>query len=252
MTHQGFKPQATSLKRARSMGLEASGLRLHFAPRVFALLWLLAVTISCTRSTAPTTTAVDSLITTAATGVAREDPHFYLNLIWHQHQPRYPLLADGSTVSRPWVRVHATKDYYDMAALVSGYPNVKVTFNLTPILLLQLEELANGTKDTYWALTEVPAADLTDEQSQFISSRFFDVNSQIIARFPRFLELAEARDTAFSIDDLRDLQVLFNLAGPTRASSSRNPSLPWSRRARAFPRRTRALYWPSIFGSSLR
>lgn len=211
MTHQGFKPQATSLKRARSMGLEAWGLRLRFAPRVFALLWLLAVTISCTRSTAPTTTAVDSLITTAATGVARADPHFYLNLIWHQHQPRYPLLADG-TVSRPWVRVHATKDYYDMAALVSDYPNVKVTFNLTPVLLLQLEELANGTKDVYWALTEVPAADLTDEQSQFISSRFFDVNSQIIARFPRFLELAEARDRAFSIDDLRDLQVLFNLA----------------------------------------
>ena len=107
----------------------------------------------------------EPLATTATTASPRPDPHFYLNLIWHQHQPRYPLLEDG-TVSRPWVRVHATKDYYDMAALVSEYPNVKVTFNLTPILLLQLEELANGTKDIYWALTEVPAADLTEEQSR--------------------------------------------------------------------------------------
>ena len=99
-----------------------------------------------------------------------------------------------------------------MAALVSEYPNVKVTFNLTPILLLQLEELANGTKDVYWTMTEVPADDLTEDQIDFITARFFDVNPEIIERFPRFQELAEHGTRSFTIDDLRDLQVLFNLA----------------------------------------
>ena len=165
--------------------------------------------VACTRGAVSTTTTLTTTPTTTAP--IREDPHFYLNLVWHQHQPRYPLLEDG-TVSRPWVRVHATKDYYDMAALVSEYPNVKVTFNMTPILLLQLEELANGTKDIYWTITEVPAEDLTGAQIEFIKSRFFDVNPLVIEKFPRFQDLAEARDSDFSIDDLRDLQVLFNLA----------------------------------------
>jgi alpha-amylase/alpha-mannosidase (GH57 family) len=165
--------------------------------------------VACTRATVSTTTTLTTTPTTIAP--VRDDPRFYLNLIWHQHQPRYPLLEDG-TVSRPWVRVHATKDYYDMAALVSRYPNVKVTFNLTPILLLQLEELAAGAKDIYWTMTEIPAEDLTADQIEFIKSRFFDVNPLIISGFPRFQDLAEVPDAEFSTDDLRDLQVLFNLA----------------------------------------
>jgi alpha-amylase/alpha-mannosidase (GH57 family) len=146
--------------------------------------------LACDQAIDTTTSSITTPSTSSAS--SHPDPHFYLNLIWHQHQPRYPLLADG-TVSRPWVRVHATKDYYDMAALVSEYPNLKVTFNLTPILMLQLEELTNGVKDVYWALTEIPAAELSEQQAAFITSRFFDVNPQIIERFPRFQELAERR-----------------------------------------------------------
>jgi alpha-amylase/alpha-mannosidase (GH57 family) len=163
--------------------------------------------VSCTQQPTETSPAL-----TSTTIAPKADPHFYLNLVWHQHQPRYPLLEDGS-VSRPWVRVHATKDYYDMASLVAEYPEVKVTFNLTPILLLQLEELSQGTKDVYWTLTEVPADQLTDEQRAFVTERFFDVNPQVIDRFPRFRQLAAQRtDAAFTDADIRDLQVLFNLA----------------------------------------
>ena len=166
--------------------------------------------LSCNQITLPTSTPSTPSTSSAA---APADPHFYLNLIWHQHQPRYPLLEDG-TVSRPWVRVHATKDYYDMAALVSEYPNVKVTFNLTPILLLQLEELVNGTKDVYWTMTEIPADQLSEEQTAFITARFFDVNPLVIERFPRFSELVARRDSTdpWTDPELRDLQVLFNLA----------------------------------------
>jgi alpha-amylase/alpha-mannosidase (GH57 family) len=132
-------------------------------------------------------------------------------LMWHQHQPFYPKDADG-VYTRPWVRVHATKDYYDMAALVEQYPEVAVTFNLTPVLLLQLEDLANGAKDIYWTMSEIPAAQLTDEEKAFIEARFFDVNPKIVGRFPRYQELAAGRGLGYSTRDLLDLQVLFNLA----------------------------------------
>jgi alpha-amylase/alpha-mannosidase (GH57 family) len=141
-------------------------------------------------------------------------------LMWHQHQPRYPL-DEAGVVTRPWVRVHATKDYYDMAAMVADYSGLNITFNLTPSVLLQLEELAAGTKDAYWVVSEVAAADLDDGEKRFLMERFFDTNPRVIDRFARYRELADARAAAggpsapldtFSTDDYRDLQVLFNLA----------------------------------------
>ena len=142
-----------------------------------------------------TTTAATATTEAAPASTTTEPPNDKLKLVlmWHNHQPLYP--ADGNgVVSRPWTRLHATKDYYDMAALVARYPDLHVTFNMTPVLMLQLEQLANGTKDIYWTMTEVPADELTAEQKTFIIDRFFDTNSQIVARFPRYQELIERRD----------------------------------------------------------
>lgn len=147
-----------------------------------------------------------------------QEPPIYLAIIWHQHQPVYYRDPDTGLYSRPWVRVHATKDYVDMAAILEQYPQIHATFNLTPSLIRQLDEFEQGAKDLYWAYAEIPAEDLTDEQKQFILDRFFDTNRQIISRFPRYQELLNKRDTsqqpltAFSDQDFRDLQVLFNLA----------------------------------------
>jgi alpha-amylase/alpha-mannosidase (GH57 family) len=147
----------------------------------------------------------------------------YLNLMWHQHQPLYYKDENG-VYTRPWVRVHATKDYYDMAYLVSQYPNVHVTFNLTPVLLRQLEDFVNnGAKDLYWVMTEKPANQLTDEEKQFILQRFFDANwDKLIGRYPRYKELLEKRGgtdaeaiqealSTFTEQDFRDLQIWWNL-----------------------------------------
>ncbi|MBM3695933.1 MAG: glycoside hydrolase [Actinobacteria bacterium] len=166
-----------------------------------------------TTTAAPATTTTATTTTTTAPEGPLDPEGFYLMLMWHQHQPLYPKDADG-VVTRPWVRVHATKDYYDMAAMLREFPNVKATFNLTPVLLLQLEELAAGTKDVYWVLSEIPAAELTEEQQRFILERFFDANARVIARFPRYQELRALRDdgTPYTEQDFRDLQVLFNLA----------------------------------------
>ena len=167
-----------------------------------------------TEETTTTTAAGSTTTTTAApSGPDALDPDdLFVNLIWHQHQPLYPKNEDG-VVTRPWVRVHATKDYYDMAAMVADYPDLNITFNLTPVLLLQLEDIVNGAKDLYWVHTEVPADELTDDQKAFILARFFDINPRIIDRFPRYVELRDIRDAGqdYTTDEWRDLQLLWNL-----------------------------------------
>ena len=147
----------------------------------------------------------------------------YVNLTWHQHQPLYYQDADG-VYTRPWVRVHATKDYLDMAQKVAAYEDVHVTFNITPTLIRQLNEIAGGAKDIYWVLAEKPVSELTDEEKCFILERFFDANwENVIPNYPRYQELLELRggtDEAaieaamltFTDQDYLDLQVWFNLA----------------------------------------
>lgn len=167
---------------------------------------------------APTAeSAADEDATPTEETAAAEEP-LYLAIIWHQHQPVYYKDPATNVYVRPWVRVHATKDYVDMAAMLAQYPDIHATFNLTPSLIRQLDDLAAGAKDLYWVTAEVPAEELTTEQKQFLLDRFFDTNREIIGRFPRYLELLEKRDgsddplTAFTTEDYRDLQILFNLA----------------------------------------
>ncbi len=142
-----------------------------------------------------------------------EDP-IYLSIIWHQHQPVYFKDPETDLYVRPWVRLHAAKDYVDMAAILEGYPDIHATFNLTPSLIGQLDDLQAGAKDLYWVIAEVPADELTENQKQFLLDRFFDTNRKIIARFPRYQELLVKRDAGdeFATQDFLDLQVLFNLA----------------------------------------
>ncbi len=167
-----------------------------------------------------TETAVEEVEEPAAetlTAGICEEP-IYLSIIWHQHQPVYFKDPATNVYERPWVRVHATKDYVDMVSILEEYPDIHATFNLTPSLIRQLDDLAAGATDLYWVHTEIPADELTDEQKQFILDRFFDTNREIVGRFPRYQELLELRDnsddplSAYSEADFRDLQLLFNLA----------------------------------------
>ena len=147
-----------------------------------------------------------------APSTAEGDP-LYLAIIWHQHQPVYYKNPETNSYVRPWVRVHATKDYVDMASILNDYPTIKATFNLTPSLLRQILDLSAGARDDYWNIALVPADELTAEQQQYLLDRFFDINRTIIARFPRYQELLEKRDEgeAYSTADYRDLQIMFNL-----------------------------------------
>jgi hypothetical protein len=57
----------------------------------------------------------------------------YIAWLWHQHQPLYrdpTTPTDAGSYRYPWVRLHALRDYYSMAALAAEH-DIHVTFNLT-------------------------------------------------------------------------------------------------------------------------
>jgi len=130
------------------------------------------------------------------------------------HQPFYKDIVRNSYVM-PWAYLHATKDYYGMAALSGEFPEVHQTFNLVPSLVLQLEEYARGdARDAMFDLAFKPADALTDADRRMIIERFFPVPvSTMTAPFPRYLELHERRNRGdFNLDDIRDIQVWWTLA----------------------------------------
>jgi len=186
------------------------------------------VLMSCGTTPEPTPTLMPTAPSTEEPGptamptIASEDV-IHLAIVWHQHQPVYFKDPETGVYAKPWVRVHAAKDYYDMAAILKEYPDVHTAFNITPSLIRQLDDFAAGATDAYWEMTMVPAEELSEEQKRFILRRFFDVNARIVERFPRYIELRtmrtgvgdeeiEAALESWTAQDFRDLQVLFNLA----------------------------------------
>ena len=118
----------------------------------------------------------------------------YLAFLWHQHQPIYknPL---NNTYELPWVRLHATKDYYDMVAILDNYPKVKANINLVPSLLVQLDEYSKGVaKDKFLDLTLKPVLELSDDEKVFILMNFFMANWEtMIFPYNRYHQLLEKR-----------------------------------------------------------
>lgn len=161
-----------------------------------------------------------------------------LCFLWHMHQPYYTDPVAGSA-SMPWVRLHAVKAYFDMAYLLEQFPNIRATFNFTPSLLLQLQELTSGTvRDLFLDYAQKPAADLTPAERAFLVRHFFAANWDTMVRpFPRYHELLVKRGThiqgqdltglarQFSIQELRDLQVWHNLAWFGYGTVRRRPRL---------------------------
>jgi alpha-amylase/alpha-mannosidase (GH57 family) len=145
-------------------------------------------------------------------------------LLWHMHQPFYQDLVTGEHIL-PWVRLHATKDYWGMVTLLKEFPDVRLTFNLVPSLLVQVEAFArDDARDRHLEIGLKPADRLSDEERVFCVEQFFHAHRpRMIDPFPRYAELlarrggngsglsARAQAGQFSVDDLRDLQVWHKL-----------------------------------------
>ena len=152
-------------------------------------------------------------------------PKVRLAFLWHMHQPPYREATSGDRLM-PWVRLHATRSYRDMAVALERHPGVRCTVNFSPVLLDQLEELSAGIAgDRFLDLTERAPGDLSPDERAALVRGFFMVDwDRHVRRSPRYLELLARRGRdlrgkdlrriagTFGEGDLADLQVHFNLA----------------------------------------
>lgn len=141
------------------------------------------------------------------------------------HQPYY-VNPVTRTAMMPWVRLHSVKGYLDMISIIEEFPNIRPNFNLTPVLLLQIQELVKGeTSDLWLEWAKKPAASLDDNEKFSILENFFKINwDNLVKPYPRYWELLNKRGLTFYGDDVRrglryfttqeflDLQVWFNLS----------------------------------------
>ena len=143
---------------------------------------------------------------------------------FHMHQPYYKNLLSGE-YALPWVRLHASKDYYGMVAILKNYPWIKINFNMVPSLLIQLDDYTHhNAEDPYMVLSKKPAEELETEDKLFILKNFFSANiKNYIAPYERYNELLQRRGALstpeylekilprFTNQDFLDLQVWFRL-----------------------------------------
>lgn len=135
-----------------------------------------------------------------------------LNLcfFWHMHQPDY---RDESGVMRlPWVFLHAVKDYYDMPWMVSRYPSIRATFNLTASLIEQLELYAEPIKyDHFLALWIKNPDELSQHERESILKICTSLQYETMVKpLERFAELYTK--TEYDDHELVDLEVVFMLS----------------------------------------
>jgi alpha-amylase/alpha-mannosidase (GH57 family) len=126
-----------------------------------------------------------------------------------------------------------------MAYLLDKFPRVQATFNFTPSLLVQLQEIGNGSvEDLFWERTQRQAARLNEEEQAFLIKHFFSINwTTMIRPYPRYHELLSKRGfeiegqdlhrlaRQFTAQDFLDLQVWFNLAWCGYGAIARYPRL---------------------------
>jgi alpha-amylase/alpha-mannosidase (GH57 family) len=138
-----------------------------------------------------------------------------LAFFWHHHQPYYRDPITGRA-ALPWVRLHATKDYYGMARLISEFPKMRATINIVPSLAEQILRFADdGASDDWLDVMTPEVASLKDsERTKLVARGFHAHPTTMIGAFPRYQELQRKRlvGARFAKQDLLDLQVLANLA----------------------------------------
>lgn len=157
-------------------------------------------------------------------------PRLPVVLLWHMHQPQYRDALTGEYVL-PWTYLHAIKDYTDMAAHLEAIPAARAVINFTPVLIEQLEEIAQRTTahletgsplpDPVLALLGPdPVSRDPAERLDLMRACLRAQRKQMIERFGPYLELATIAETlatperiAYASNQLiHDLAVWYHLA----------------------------------------
>jgi alpha-amylase/alpha-mannosidase (GH57 family) len=162
----------------------------------------------------------------------------YVAFLWHMHQPMYKDPLSGKYIL-PWVRLHSIKGYNDMLSILEGFPEVRQTFNLVPSMMMQIADYVSGeASDDFLELSRRPADNLDADERAFVLQNFFAANwDSMVLVYPRYRELLSkrgrrvsrnellGRQANFSTQDMRDLQVWFNLAWFGYAARDRDTDL---------------------------
>jgi len=133
-----------------------------------------------------------------------------LSFMWHMHQPDY---RDGSGIMRmPWVFLHSIKDYYDMPWIVSMYPALKATFNVTPPLIEQINLYKEPTKNDYFLSIWIkhPSEVGSEDKKSLIKTCKSSNYETMVRPLERFDELYH--QVEFNDYELIDLEVMFMLS----------------------------------------
>ncbi len=138
-----------------------------------------------------------------------EQPPVDLLFLWHHHQPDYRSPREGRALL-PWVRLHATKDYLDMALHLERHPAVHATFNFVPSLLDQLEAVAAGGHETLFDLFTKPVESLTETERSLVLSRCVAAPRHAMERWPRYraLTMRVARSQGTGVNEPTATEVL--------------------------------------------
>ncbi|MEP7242192.1 MAG: glycoside hydrolase family 57 protein [Gammaproteobacteria bacterium] len=151
-------------------------------------------------------------------------------LLWHMHQPQYRDALTGQYVL-PWTYLHAIKDYIDMAAHLEAQPTARAVVNFTPVLIEQLEELAQRIgahlkdgeplPDAVLALlSPAPVPEVPAERLELMKACLRAQRKHLIERFGPYLELAGIAETLSTVERvpyasdqlIHDLAVWYHLA----------------------------------------
>ncbi|HVP15287.1 MAG TPA: glycoside hydrolase family 57 protein [Terriglobales bacterium] len=132
-----------------------------------------------------------------------------LLFLWHHHQPDYRSPRENRALL-PWVRLHATKDYLDMALHLERHPQVHATFNFVPSLLDQLEEAAAGGRESLFDLFAKPVEALSETERATVLARCVAAPRHAMERWPRYraLTLRVARSRGSGVNEPTATEVL--------------------------------------------
>jgi len=129
----------------------------------------------------------------------------YLSILWHMHQPFY--VINGRVIT-PILTFRTLFNYFPMASIAEEYPDVKLNFNLTPVLLKQIEGVYLGQYSDDFLSLLLEDATPPEKLLSFANQ----LPSQVI-RKNNFLKvlLNKIENNSYSSKDIADTKVHLHL-----------------------------------------
>jgi alpha-amylase/alpha-mannosidase (GH57 family) len=141
-------------------------------------------------------------------------------ILWHMHQPTY-WDARLQKYRYPWAFLHAARHYFTMARLAELNPEMRMAFNITPVLMDQLDHYAGEKpQDVLLEVVLRPASELSEDELRRLLDHVFKLHAPtMIDPFPRYRELRgllsgpldQAKIRKVKRQEVLDLQTLYLL-----------------------------------------